>query len=492
MLAGASIDRSPAIWSAALLAAQDRFSHAAIAGQDNTAGAGFQFGVPFGVSAGVAQRGDSNDSRLSMIPFGEHWVAITHRDTGAVSVYSANVSPGEQVEGSIAEKETQCHTDDLGTDLSRLFDGVIERSAWYDECARVRVRVQVRIGAEYFGVIERKGRLEPLEHSPAQSTAPGVRTFCVLRHAASERRTHGIERALATNGRNAYGSSLLSLRTVLARVGVPGRPLGWMRVGTRRDARVTDAIRNEAELFRALHDAALATDIADGMHLRPLCTVSDVLGSDEVPCYRAPLALSPGYHEWVVELVTESARRAVDLIVALARIYTALQSLRWSLGLWHPDAFAYGVTANTASLDSLSIVPVLVYAPRARRWGERYTSPSGAVRDRPLFQRLPFDPLGGRVADGAEVDAASDGTSLALCMLELLCRRRIADSPYDSAAELAAGVRGSANAFAMPSLAKWIAKTIASSDGHQSLVAWYAEVAKRRPPDEETLLALVG
>ena len=362
---------------------------------------------------------------LHVVPLGGNLLYLSPEPESAIRVHTRSVRLGETAEYQVAPDMVERRAHGLtDADVSFMFDGVDEiRSRWYATTVRGRARIVARHRGGWFARLERKGTVTPLDQASWHADGPGA-AFRLLRPAPrfTAKRGHadGAKDAeLVAATRDAPHSTFMGFTLREVRTGLLGDERAWARGITGPWQGSGEAVEREAELFARLqarvHDApGRRSDLA----LRPVAWARLPEEVGTYPLYRAPLATldSPGrLRSWV----TERDEHLIAVLTAVSRIITHVHASGFALGVYHSEAFAYGLGWDPHPLTPMPTA-LLAHAPCATRLGEPFVAPGAASMTPAYYTMLRTPILVPQVAASQPATVERDMQGFGAFVLDLL------------------------------------------------------------------------
>jgi hypothetical protein len=422
-------------------------------------GEGWQAQLP--VDRGAEDDSDVDGTRtiLYAVPIDDTFVCLTPAHPAPVRVHARRARVGDVVDCRI-------FAEDAETELSRalavdpLFDGIAPDAAgWYVTGTEARVRVFAGEGGDWFGRVERKGAAKLLATPGWQ---PAVDEPGALRVVAGSR--PGPE-PLAVGGDAREPVTFLGTVSREVRTPFAEHPWGWLKTPVS-----PGGLDAERDLFHAL------APVRPGMALRLLGTARTRPQDGEGFLYARPFAFrlgdSPPLRSWM----DGAARYA--FVRAVARAAAGVHEAGFALGVYHPDAFAFGVEWDTEE-RGFRPSAVVVEAPCARRFGERFSPPADALATSLEFPRLRFRGVAPVIRVGDTATPETDAMSFGLMVLELLATRPLPVQgwlPWDRIPQV---VAAHGSCFTRPALATKVAACLESVAHSAQLLSFMRSLTEK-------------
>ena len=474
---GASLDAADApLWTGALAAAMsahypapDRFTWLPVLMTDEPAAAN-----PDAVTAGDVDL-------LHAVPLDDGLVYLSPVPESVVRVRTRSVHLGDIVECQVAPEMVRHLPHALiDRDVAAVFDGLdATHSRWYATATRASARVVASYGAGWFARLERKGIVQTLDQ-PAWHAEAGGSAFRVLRPArpgatSPERPAAAAIPAVFTG--DATRSSFLGFTLRDVRTGLAGDERAWARGVTSRWRGATDSMRREYALMTALDRPAanrLTRRAALGLHPLGWAAIGDVDGP--LPLYRVPLATVDAQNHlrhWIVE----QEAHLLAVLAGVAQVIEAAHGAGFALGVYHTEAFAYGLGWTPRPLVPVPTVR-LAHAPCAARLGDPYAPPAAREMLPSHYRMLRTPVLVPQVAGAQLATRERDMQGFTAFLIDLLLDRPIVDRGvvdwYDSDVVVRGNVIASTR---RPELVKHLMRAIDDPLGWRRMLALVEKLA---------------
>lgn len=384
------------------------------------------------------------------VPVDQEYVLVTQQHKSPVAVMSRRIAVGEDVECGLRDLGAEdCDTDAAAADINPLFHGFRrDRPARYTTKRRAVLKIVAQCGDGWYARITQPGQVQlaSTNRGGGQSNSRAISVLQARRSGAPQASELDLE--LSADAEWSFGG----IRTRLVRAPIAGTGALWLRTASvSRDSgsRMLDA---EHEFWRQI-------SCSDPTMVPQAMGRGSSSPTDAGFLYSPPHAMSVGGSR---PLSGWTATHPATFMRALARTFTALRDHRYCLGLYHLDAFFFGVSLGRRL--EIKPKPVIVYGGAATRYGQPFRSL--AKPEQVVYERIRFRGVPPPQAQGEVASAEADVTGLGLLFLELLAVRDLgAANQWYSWNELLDVVSTAPECFVRPTFAQQLAEALSAGVG---------------------------
>lgn len=327
-------------------------------------------------------------------------VLLSQQIITPVRVWSRSLKVGSTVECRVFGTSSPIEDALAAIDLDPLFDGRGKDPAWYQTARRAVLQIVADNGDQLFARVVRKGTLQRLTASASSADVPAAGALRVLERSQMTDPTRSLAIvALAELPRSFAGVSTQAASAPLE---------GLDRVLLRTYPRGSSEAPREQDLFRRLRQRGARHA------LRYICNGHDdsVQGAVYAPPMAFDAAESVAVRRWM-------DARPMLFIKAAARVAIAAHEAGYAIGIYHPDAFAFGIFRDPTT-GCLEPWATLLYGGAAAPLNSQFPAVLGGPLASIRYPRIRFRGVALPFAKSELATPESDAAAFGLFILELL------------------------------------------------------------------------